>query len=222
MPDFLGGASAFVGLVAAAYTCARVVFDPKFRILILDDRDPFSDGRLTRSEVDEIRIRRGISRIPLAIPESRIPRPGPRDIIHIPSGRHKVSFIIQNVGQRPSGETKLVMRATDDAVKIVGFQSESFVLEAYTGFSQIDGSSGVTLTNVDEELLDLWRNIGLTGDYLSVISEFSGGTFEAAILDLHIPEECTDFAVIFRIECPNSLRFRDISYQWYRVEKGES
>lgn len=222
MPDVLGGASAAVGLLGAAYAAIRLLFDPKFEIVILDAGNPLADGRIVRSEVDEIRLKRGLPRIPLATAESRIPRQKPDRIRVVRPGRNKIRFILQNIGQRPSGKTRVVMRASSDAVRIVGFSSEGFELDAYTGFGTADPNSPIPLTNASDDLLQMWRDLGLTGDYLAVVGECAGGSFDACVLDLDIPDGVPEFALVFRLECEKSMKFKEVLYQWYRGEAAGS
>lgn len=134
-----------------------------------------------------------------------------------------VPFLIQNIGHKESGVVKLVTRFSDQQVQISNIYFETFAVEAFYNQDEVAVlDQALRSKNASEVVRQYYRKLGLVGTYLTLQTSFSGGAFELVVLDLIVPNNVSDFATIFQIECPNVYSQRQMLVQWFSVVRASA
>ena len=219
-------ASIIASIFAAAiilYSVYRYIHCARFLVTIVPIilRNGEMEKHIKQSGLDELRIIKNQS---LAEIKTKKDVTGNslnhkiRTIISI-NGYCEVPFLMQNVGNKGSGNLKLSVRFDTSSVQITEIHFETFKIEHfYNSRPNEITTEELRSINMDEKVLKYYTHIGITRAYLSMESTFSGGAFELVVIGLSVPIETKSFVCVLSIECPNVLHKRQVLAQRFNVE----
>ena len=216
-----------LGVIALIYQFYRWTTAPKFIIGVLPKKEEMDKKRIEsvgeRSFFDEVhykvellaqRIKKENDLIraqknTLSSREVRLEN----DILDIP-------IVVQNVGKRNSTYYSIGIGYDNDNIRLVDIQTETLEIGGlYVQDKSVFKNSELVEKIPRKEIRLMYNEIGLTRDYLNLYGELNSYTFEMIYLKILIPEDCNDFNIVFRIDCPSAFLKRFIYAQHIKVER---
>ena len=147
-----------------------------------------------------------------------------RSVYRDSSGYVKLPMIIQNDGRSEAKGYTLVLYFSHPEIRVAAVHTESLQIEClYTQDDSFIKDKSLTGKVPAVELRDIYRDLNLVSDYLCLQGSLASRTFEAIYLQLHVPDECCDFFLLFKIDCPDFIDFRRRVFgQFINVFKGKN
>lgn len=119
-------------------------------------------------------------------------------------------ILINNIGHDNLRDFELTMafpepqhpgEKTDSSINVVDFSSESLELkELFLRKSEFRGPGIYREKIPDENIYKIYRQLGLTEDYISVKGVLEGNNFQVLYLKLRVPKRIQKFAVVFQTD----------------------
>lgn len=206
---------------AAIYSLYKYLYRAKFRILLLPEELSNLEGNeLDSSHVDELRIAKKSSIAEIHterhVHSKRVAAQKKR--LFSKDRRAKIAFLIQNVGNRESGNTKLILRFDNPDIQVSDLHTETFDVEHfYNSRPQEVKSQLLKSKNMDSVILHYYEQLNMTAAHLSMETTFSGGAFELVVMEVTFTEDAEQFTSIFRIECVNAFLKRQVLVQCHEL-----
>jgi hypothetical protein len=132
-----------------------------------------------------------------------------RNVYRDAAGYIRLPMIIQNNGKSGTKEYSLVLFFTEPEIRIADFKSETLKVEMlYTRDELYIEDKGLLEKIPAEEIRAIYKDINLMTDYLGLKCGLPGGTTEAMYLKLYVPKECSEFSMMFKIDCPDFFHYQ--------------
>jgi hypothetical protein len=128
----------------------------------------------------------------------------------------KLPIIIQNIGRSEASKYNFGISFSNSNIRITDLATESLGIDGlYTHDKSFLENKSLLSKLPRQELQNIYEDLELTRDYVSFVGSLSSRTFEAIFLKLHVPEDCKDFFIILKIDCPDFFFSRRQVYGQY-------